>query len=127
MDMFALCLAPRVKRRIAARRDIFFSHLENRGRMCYIGYEVDIMKSKSDSMKRKVKARCEDCLYYDCDENGEYYEKVSYYCECTKCGISTPFMSCEEAAADCWEGTFATASGGGNREQKGVAAVAEWR
>ena len=61
------------------------------------------------------------------DENGEYYEKVSYYCECTKCGISTPFMSCEEAAADCWEGTFATASGGGNREQKGVADVAEWR
>ena len=38
------------------------------------------------------------------DEDGEYYEKVSYYCECTKCGISTPFMSCEEAAVDCWEG-----------------------
>ena len=46
------------------------------------------------------------------DENGEYYEKVSYYCECTKCGISTPFMSCEEAAADCWEGTFPSAACG---------------
>jgi len=45
--------------------------------MCYIGYEVDIMKSKSDSMKRKIKARCEDCLYYDCDENGEYYCQAS--------------------------------------------------
>lgn len=31
------------------------------------------MKNRSDSMKRKIKARCEDCLYYDCDENGEYY------------------------------------------------------
>ena len=42
--------------------------------------------------------------YHECvDENGEVYEKESFYCKCTKCAISTPLVSCEEAAADMWE------------------------
>ena len=58
--------------------------------------------------KAAIEPECSEVI----DENGFYYEKVSWYCICTKCGISTPPMSCEEAAADCWEGTLPSVAGG---------------
>ena len=49
------------------------------------------------------KGAIEPCYYEAHDEEGNIYEKVSYYAHCTKCSITTGLMSCEEAAADMWE------------------------
>ena len=50
------------------------------------------------------KAAIEPQYWEGFDEEGNICERVSYYCHCTKCSITTGFMSCEEAAADEWEG-----------------------
>lgn len=52
----------------------------------------------------------EPYYYEGHDEDGNICERESYYTRCTKCGVSTPLMSCEEAAQDAWEERYITPS-----------------
>lgn len=52
------------------------------------------------------KGATEPYYYEGHDEEGSIGERVSYYTRCTKCGVSTPLMSCEESAQDAWEERF---------------------
>lgn len=47
-------------------------------------------------------------FYEGYDEEDNLCELVDYFAYCTKCGVSTPFMSCEETAQEAWEERFLT-------------------
>ena len=49
------------------------------------------------------KGALEPHFYEGYDEDDNLCELVDYFVQCTKCGVSTPFMSCEESAQDAWE------------------------
>lgn len=54
------------------------------------------------------KGALEPHFYEGYDEEDNLVELVDYFAHCTKCGVSTPFLSCEEAAQDAWEERYVT-------------------
>lgn len=59
------------------------------------------------------KGALEPHFYEGYDEEDNLVELVDYFAHCTKCGVSTPFLSCEEAAQDAWEERYITPSADG--------------